>query len=78
VRSDARLRRAHLSLGQKVFVAQVRVGKSIRRVKIGLFGPYTVDKARERAEAMIRTALEGVTRNERSGKRATRRPLRIV
>jgi integrase len=45
--------------GKKVFVAQVRVGKSIRRVKIGLFGPYTVDKARERAEAIIRAASEG-------------------
>lgn len=45
--------------GKKVFVAQVRVGRSIRRVKIGLFGPYTVDKARERAEAIIRAASEG-------------------
>lgn len=45
--------------GKKVFVAQVRVGKGIRRVKIGLVGPYTVDKARERAEAIIRAAAEG-------------------
>jgi len=45
--------------GKKVFVAQVRVGKGIRRVKIGLFGPYTLDKARERAEAIIRAASEG-------------------
>jgi Arm DNA-binding domain len=45
--------------GKNVFVAQVRIGKSIRRVKIGLFGPYTVDKARQRAEAIIRTASEG-------------------
>jgi Arm DNA-binding domain len=35
------------SSGKKMFVAQVRVGKGIRRVKIGLFGPYTVEKARD-------------------------------
>jgi hypothetical protein len=29
--------------GRKVFVAQVRVGRAIRRVKIGPYGPFTVD-----------------------------------
>src|SRR5438094_631091 len=44
---------------RKIFVAQVRVGRSQRRVKIGAFGPYTVEKARERAGAIIRAAAEG-------------------
>ena len=35
--------------GRKVFVAQVRVRRAIRRVKIGLYGPFTVDQARQRA-----------------------------
>src|SRR4051794_24743687 len=42
-----------------VFVAQVRVGRSIRRVKIGVFGPYTVEQARERAEEIIGAADAG-------------------
>src|SRR3954451_11108294 len=45
--------------GKKVFVAQVRVRRAIRRVKIGLYGPFTVDQARKRAEEIIRTAAEG-------------------
>jgi len=45
--------------GKKVFIAQVRVGRFQRRVKIGPYGPYTVEKARERAEAIIRAAAEG-------------------
>jgi integrase len=45
--------------GRKVFLAQVRVGRFQRRVKIGAYGAYTVEKARERAEAIIRTAAEG-------------------
>src|SRR5436305_2567170 len=42
-----------------VFVTQVRVGRSIRRVKIGVFGPYTVEQARERAEEIISAADGG-------------------
>src|SRR5579872_4873826 len=42
-----------------VFVAQVRVGRSIRRVKIGVFGPFTVEQARERAEGIISAADRG-------------------
>jgi hypothetical protein len=45
--------------GKKVFVAQVRVGRATRRVKIGVFGPFTVEEARRRAEAIIRAAAEG-------------------
>lgn len=45
--------------GKKVFVAQVRVGRATRRVKIGAFGPFTVEQARKRAEEIIRMAAEG-------------------
>jgi site-specific recombinase XerD len=45
--------------GRKVFVAQVRVGRQQRRVTIGPYGPFTVDRARKRAEDIIRTAAEG-------------------
>jgi integrase len=45
--------------GRKVFVAQVRVGRFQRRITIGAYGPYTVDKARRRAENIIRAAAEG-------------------
>lgn len=45
--------------GKKVFVAQVRVGRATRRIKIGAFGAYTVERARERAGAIIRAAAEG-------------------
>ncbi len=40
-------------------MAQVRVGRFQRRIKIGAYGPYTVEKARERGEAIIRAAAEG-------------------
>jgi hypothetical protein len=45
--------------GKKVFVAQVRVGRFQRRVTIGAYDPYTVEKARKRAENIIRAASEG-------------------
>jgi integrase len=45
--------------GRKVFVAQVRVRRTIRRVKIDPYGPFTVDQARQRAEGIIRAAAEG-------------------
>jgi integrase len=45
--------------GKKVFVSQVRVGRATRRVKIGVFGPYTVDQARRRADEIHRAAGEG-------------------
>lgn len=42
-----------------VFVAQVRVGRSIRRIRIGVFGPYTVEEARDRAQEIIGAAAGG-------------------
>jgi integrase len=45
--------------GKKVFVAQVRVGRFQRRVKIGAYGPYTVERARILAGDIIRAAAEG-------------------
>jgi hypothetical protein len=47
------------SSGKRVFVCQVRVGRATRRVKIGVYGPYTVDQARQRAQEIIRAAAEG-------------------
>ena len=45
--------------GRKVFIEQVRVGRATRRLTIGLYGPYTVEQARRRAEAISRAAAEG-------------------
>ena len=45
--------------GKKVFISQVRVGRATRRVKIGAYGPYTVEQARRRAEEISRIAAEG-------------------
>jgi integrase len=45
--------------GKRVFVCQVRVGRATRRIKIGLFGPYTVEQARQRAHEILRAASEG-------------------
>ena len=45
--------------GKRVFVCQVRVGRATRRIKIGIFGPYTVEQARQRAQEIIRAASEG-------------------
>src|SRR3984893_13436674 len=45
--------------GNKVFIAQVRVGRTSRRVKIGAFGPFTVEQARDRAKAIIQAAADG-------------------
>jgi integrase len=45
--------------GRKVFVAQVRVGRAQRRVTIGIYGAFTVEQARKRAEEVIRAAAEG-------------------
>ena len=45
--------------GKKVFVAQVRVGRATRRVKIGSYGPFTVDQARTDAIEVIRSASQG-------------------
>ena len=45
--------------GNKVFIAQVRVGRASRRVKIGAFGPFTVEQARDRAKAIIQAAADG-------------------
>jgi integrase len=45
--------------GKRVFVCQVRVGRATRRVKIGAYGPYTVEQARQRAQDIVRAASEG-------------------
>lgn len=45
--------------GKKVFISQIRVGRATRRVKIGPYGPYTVEQARLRAEKISRDAAEG-------------------
>jgi integrase len=47
--------------GRKVFVAQVRVGprQATQRHKIGVYGPFTVEQARERAEQLIRAVANG-------------------
>src|SRR4051812_16791920 len=45
--------------GRKVFVAQLRIGRAQRRVTIGPYGPFTVEQARERADAVIRAAADG-------------------
>src|SRR5262249_57625784 len=39
---------------KRVFVCQVRVGRATRGVKIGAFGPYTVEQARQRAQEIVR------------------------
>jgi len=45
--------------GKKVFISQIRVGRATRRVKIGAYGPYTVEQARRRAQEIHRMAAEG-------------------
>lgn len=45
--------------GRKIFIAQVRVGRAQRRIKIGPFGALTVEQARERAAVVIRAAADG-------------------
>jgi hypothetical protein len=45
--------------GKKVFVAQVRVGRQTRRLRIGVNGPFTVDQARTQAQEIIRKAALG-------------------
>src|SRR6516225_9599237 len=42
--------------GKRVFVCQIRVGRATRRIKIGLFGQYTVEQARQRAHEILRAA----------------------
>jgi hypothetical protein len=67
--------RVHPS-GRKIFVAQVRVGRAIRRVGIGPYGPFTVDQARARAEQVIRAAAEG--RDPQREKRDARAALTVA
>ena len=45
--------------GKRIFIVQIRVGRRQQRHKIGQFGPFTVDQARARAEAIIRDASDG-------------------
>jgi Arm DNA-binding domain/Phage integrase family len=62
--------------GKRIFVAQVRVGRSIRRVKIGPFGPLTVEDARQRAKRIIGTAVDG--RDPQREKRERRDALTVA
>jgi integrase len=62
--------------GRKVFVAQVRVGASIRRVTIGPYGPFTVEQARARAAEIIRAAAEG--RDPQREKQETKTALTVA
>lgn len=59
-----------------VFVAQVRVGRAIRRVRIGVFGPFTVEQARERALEIISAA--GAGRDPQREKRERRDALTVT
>ena len=61
--------------GRKVFVAQVRVGRLQRRIKVGAYGPCTVEQARENAKAIIRKASEG--KDPQREKQALREALSI-
>jgi integrase len=61
--------------GKKVFVAQVRLGRFQRRVTIGAYGVYTAEKARKRAEEIIRAAAEG--RDPQREKREARNALTV-
>jgi integrase len=47
--------------GRKIFVVQLRVGarQQTQRHKIGAYGPFTVEQARERAERLIRAVADG-------------------
>jgi Arm DNA-binding domain len=60
--------------GRKVFVAQVRVGRRTRRVKIGPYGPFTLDQARARAGEIIRAAAEGRDLSAKNRRCARRSP----
>ena len=61
--------------GRKIFIAQVRIGRSQRRIKIGPFGAFTVEQARERAAAVIRAAGDG--RDPQREKRELRTALTV-
>jgi Arm DNA-binding domain len=45
--------------GRKIFICQVRVGRTTRRIKIGAYGAFTVDQARRHASDIARAAAEG-------------------
>ena len=61
--------------GKVVFIAQVRVGRSQRRIKIGPYGPWTVEQAREEADTIIREAGKGI--DPQAEKRALRDAMTI-
>ncbi|MBA2589144.1 MAG: DUF4102 domain-containing protein [Alphaproteobacteria bacterium] len=46
--------------GRKIFVAQVRVGRQTRRLRIGPYGAFTVEQARTSAREIIRSASLGI------------------
>jgi integrase len=46
--------------GRKVFVVQTTVGQSQRRIKVGKFGLFTVEQARDKAREILRKAGEGI------------------
>ena len=61
---------------RKIFVAQVRVGRRLRRIKIGAFGAFTVDQAREQAQEIVRAAHKG--RDPQREKREARAALTVA
>lgn len=62
--------------GKVIFVAQVRVGRSQRRIRIGVYGPWTVEQARTEAEGLIRQASKG--EDPQAAKREARDSLTVA
>lgn len=62
--------------GRKVFIAQVRVGRGQRRVKIGDAAVMALDTAREKAKAVIEAATDG--RDPQAEKREHRQALTVA
>lgn len=61
--------------GKTVFIAQVRIGRAQRRVKIGPYGAFTPDQARDEAEEIIRSASKGL--DPQAAKQAKRAELTV-
>ena len=61
---------------KRIFIVQGPVGRRQQRHKIGQFGPFTVEQARARAEAIIRDASDG--RDPRLQKQQAREELAVA
>ena len=62
--------------GRKIFIAQVRVGRGQRRLKIGDAAVMTLETAREKAKAVIEAAADG--RDPQAEKREHRQALTVA